>query len=389
MRVNLGEKIKELRRRDNRTQEALANAIGVTSQAVSRWEANGGYPDVELLPAIANYFHITIDELFGYNSDRALKIEAIIKRADALLNAQGDMTSCTRLLREAIEEFPSEAQLFIRLGYALTQLGWQKYGARAYTSDGCDYVKNDISYNSQNEYWKEALSLYGQALSMGVNSDDKSAIVSISVRLYAAMGLFDQAEDLANRQDPVMICREVLLAAATDGEKRDLYQGEALLALLRELKIILESSVGTKVSICSSGEGVRKLLDVAHLYESILDDGNCGAEHADLRDLYLHCAFFTASLGNVEEAVEYFDRGFEHEKKYESIRCTGVYHYTAPLVSKVTFLSDHWPSVPVDAWKSWLAAAPIHLVEAIKAKPKYAECFAWEECAATDQSALV
>jgi transcriptional regulator with XRE-family HTH domain len=70
MQLNLGQKIRELRRRDGRTQEALAEAIGVTSQAVSRWEANGGYPDMEMVPAIANYFHVSIDELFGYKNPK-------------------------------------------------------------------------------------------------------------------------------------------------------------------------------------------------------------------------------------------------------------------------------------------------------------------------------
>ena len=60
MIIQLGEKIKQLRRRDGRKQEDLANALGVSPQAVSRWEANGGYPDIGLLPAIANYFNITI-----------------------------------------------------------------------------------------------------------------------------------------------------------------------------------------------------------------------------------------------------------------------------------------------------------------------------------------
>lgn len=67
MQVNIGTKIKELRKRDGRTQDAMANAIGVTAQAISRWEANGGYPDMEIIPSIANYFGITIEQLSQCN----------------------------------------------------------------------------------------------------------------------------------------------------------------------------------------------------------------------------------------------------------------------------------------------------------------------------------
>ena len=79
MQLNLGTKIRELRHRDGRTQEALAEALGVTSQAVSRWESGGSYPDMEIMPSIANYFGVTIDELFGYHNDRERKINEIIK----------------------------------------------------------------------------------------------------------------------------------------------------------------------------------------------------------------------------------------------------------------------------------------------------------------------
>ena len=79
MQLNLGTKIRELRRRDGRTQETLAEALGVTPQAVSRWESGGSYPDMEIMPSIANYFGVTIDALFGYHNDREIKIDAIIR----------------------------------------------------------------------------------------------------------------------------------------------------------------------------------------------------------------------------------------------------------------------------------------------------------------------
>ena len=78
MQLNLDTKIRELRRRDGRTQDNLAESLGVTAQAVSRWESGGSYPDMEMIPAIANYFHISIDELFGYHDDREEKIKDIL-----------------------------------------------------------------------------------------------------------------------------------------------------------------------------------------------------------------------------------------------------------------------------------------------------------------------
>lgn len=89
MEIKLGEKIKELRYRNGRTQENLADALGITSQAVSRWEKNGSYPDMEMIPSIANYFGITIDELFGYRNDRENKIDAIISKIDGF-HIKGD-----------------------------------------------------------------------------------------------------------------------------------------------------------------------------------------------------------------------------------------------------------------------------------------------------------
>ena len=65
MNQTLGSRIAELRRKKNMTQEDLANALGVTPQAVSKWENDLSCPDITLLPQLARLFGVTTDELLG------------------------------------------------------------------------------------------------------------------------------------------------------------------------------------------------------------------------------------------------------------------------------------------------------------------------------------
>ena len=75
-----------------------AGVLGVSPQAVSRWEANGGYPDMELIPAIANFFNVSIDELFGYSKDRQ---EKDVYKRQLRLNATMSAFTLRRIQREA------------------------------------------------------------------------------------------------------------------------------------------------------------------------------------------------------------------------------------------------------------------------------------------------
>ncbi len=65
MKLNIGNNIKKYRREKDMTQEALAELIGVSPQAVSRWENGTTYPDMELIPVLANLFGASTDMLFG------------------------------------------------------------------------------------------------------------------------------------------------------------------------------------------------------------------------------------------------------------------------------------------------------------------------------------
>ena len=64
--INLGRILVENRHKRGITQDELAAYMGVSKAAVSKWETGMTYPDITLLPQLATYFNISIDELIGY-----------------------------------------------------------------------------------------------------------------------------------------------------------------------------------------------------------------------------------------------------------------------------------------------------------------------------------
>ena len=62
----IGRNIKRLRQNKAVTQEQTAEYLHISAQAVSKWECGTAMPDIALLPALADYFGVSIDELLGY-----------------------------------------------------------------------------------------------------------------------------------------------------------------------------------------------------------------------------------------------------------------------------------------------------------------------------------
>ena len=86
--MNIGNKIKELRRKSGLTQDQLAQHLGISPQSVSKWETNTTMPDITLLPLLSKEFGITIDELFDLSSD--IKLKRIEKKLEKVKNITPD-----------------------------------------------------------------------------------------------------------------------------------------------------------------------------------------------------------------------------------------------------------------------------------------------------------
>ena len=82
--IKLNEQLVFLRKQNNKTQQDLAQVLNVSNQAVSKWESGTSHPDINLLPEIAQYFNVSIDELLGYQptnsvNDIYLKIKDLFQ----------------------------------------------------------------------------------------------------------------------------------------------------------------------------------------------------------------------------------------------------------------------------------------------------------------------
>lgn len=114
----IGTRILALRRQYHLTQEQLADLIGVSFQAVSKWENALAYPDITLIPKLAQLFHVTTDDLFGYDREKnEAEIQQYVTNSVALRETEPEKARA--LLEEGLTKYPESDLLLNHLLYVL------------------------------------------------------------------------------------------------------------------------------------------------------------------------------------------------------------------------------------------------------------------------------
>ncbi len=221
MQIKLGEKIRELRKRDGRTQEALADALGVTGQAVSRWEANGGYPDMEIIPAIANYFNITIDELFGHSLDEKQKrYEELYSEYDRMAHRWESPDILIPYLRNALAEFPGDEKLRIALAKQL----FYKFDTPVHGRMDSETGLWTPIYEKMREQegWEEAEKIMLQLLDTTRDPDIRESCHQLLFYIYTYIGEIDKAKAIAEHLNNIVCSKDEMLESlyGEEGERQ-------------------------------------------------------------------------------------------------------------------------------------------------------------------------
>ena len=142
MQIKIGKVIQRLRKERNLTQEQLAKFIGVSTPAVSKWESGNSYPDIELLPLLADFFNVSIDKLLNYKIDLSeeevmkiykelesgfAKIEIDLSTEEPKEEFRQDLESVKKLSNMYIEKYPKSYLLKLRI-CSLYQMYSYKFG---------------------------------------------------------------------------------------------------------------------------------------------------------------------------------------------------------------------------------------------------------------------
>ena len=273
-RVNIGRTVARERRRRGVTQEELAAHLGVSKAAVSKWELGQSLPDVSLLPRIAAYFSLTLDELFDWH-DELSEEDAAALYAEVYALGGRDPAAAHERLRTLAAEHYSDANLLLMLASLLTVGAASAGAAPAAAADDAPADLPDASIGAaalpdSPALTDEALALIDRALEIA--SDPATLFLAQQQKattLFQA-GRHEEAasllEPLVRRQDtgaPTMLLASAYRKLGRRGDALDLLQAERLRAASFVLSSLMQE-VGMRDDAAfaqAAGAAARTIFD--------------------------------------------------------------------------------------------------------------------------------
>ncbi len=207
MEIKLSKTLKYLRQNNNKTQEDLAKHLGISSQAVSKWERDEGFPDITLLPKISAFFHVSVDELLGVDEiSKQSRIDEITAEYNRIrrhipLDPNYNLDEGIELLRNALCEIPGE---FFFEQLLAADLSWKG--------------KQISDTFEKTALFEEAISLCEDILSRSTEDRWRDSAKQILLVIYADLGMTDKACDLAYQMPTPYCTCEYMLTYILKGE---------------------------------------------------------------------------------------------------------------------------------------------------------------------------
>lgn len=307
MTVYLAENIRRLRKERELTQEKLAEYLGVTFQSISNWERGESYPDITLLPEIAAFFKVSIDDLLGLSRAEAQKkIDCYLRVYEE--NRFKDTPFTFRELQQAVRDFPSDFRILVR--YMELLMCEKTY------KDAPDYEKTSrellsIYDNIQTHCTDDSIRMWSKRL-ICQHLHTKSHYTGNDEYQLQAEAILSEMPDMLNTKD--------YLSTMLISDKKRHYEACSN-AIENELYLFdnavshfcyYDDSFSAEYKI----EAITKIIDISNI---IFTDGNYGKLWLNTIYNYGHLIHLYSEIGDNENALKNFKLCVKLSKKYDSL----------------------------------------------------------------------
>ena len=327
-KIKIGEKIRLLRKKNDVTQDKLAYHLGVTPQAVSRWESGICYPDMNYLPAIADYFSVTIDELLCYSgTQKAAKVQEYLEEVETLLD-RDRVGEALDLLRTAMAEIPSDSSLQLETAQVLS----------LYAGMLAESATGERARTAMDAALTEAVSLCRHILEDCTDDALRDETKKVLCDIYAhQLDDLPRAEEIADQLHGMSVSREIIRATMLTGDvafsqaQRNLIHfADNMWWHLYNLACVPDIS-GDRYT---TPEKIAILQKGVSLFELIFDD--TPLFYADrLANSYRQLSMFYLAEGQNAKALEAFERMVDYAILCDNRPDTA--RYTSVIINRVNY----------------------------------------------------
>lgn len=317
---------------------------------MSRWEKGTSYPDITLVPKIANFFGVTADELLGMkhqgNTDELEKYEAEFNKN----MREGKVFDNITLCHEVLEKYPRNHKWMIWLARTLP-----KYNANS----------QQIKYSRENGFIEEIISLCERVREDCTVDSLRYQATLMLCGTYPAVGKRDIAIQLANEMPRVYMGRELLLSSIYEGEERIKQDQENLLTFISWCATNLELSCEAGYGEFLSAEEKIHYLETANtLIKTILGEEQLFFYNVRLCNNHTNLAKIWCSLGNYRETMNNLLLAERYAAEYDKCNSVGRQSYKSVFVNRCTYN-------PEDTAKNYEGTRSLRMLDIIN-KPDFA-----------------
>ncbi len=348
MNLHFGETLKALRKEKNFTQENLANFLGVSFQAVSKWERNESYPDITMLPSIASLFGVSVDKLLGIDLiEKDKKIEEYINEYPRLWNL-GKIDEVKALMKQATEEFPGDYALLVRYFNALIS-----------TEDTDEYligIRNEaqtIYETIQNHCTVDSIRIWAKKL-MCRYLRDLSLIEGSGCSIEEAERILDTMPVMQNSRDYY-----AMYMYPNDDKKRSEACANGISEMLRLFGEIMNRK---HKSFLDADDNISQAY--INLLEAVMPDEDYGKSYYLMVIYHQRLGVKKYISGDENGALEHFEKAVTLAKKYDLM--PDISYHTSPAVEGLVFDK-------VKAYRFWEGSFADNVKDGLKNRPQLSD----------------